>query len=163
MDIPYTVQPRPDTGLFNAKVGIWLFLASEVMLFGALFSSYILLRVGADPANWPHGLLNIPIGTFNTGLIYNQLVGNPAVRFDLGKMSSGTWSTFSTVPYAVSPTTFYRVAFTVNGSALTCTVTETASNRTATVSASATDFGSGAIGAAASGNAEFDNFSVVSV
>ena len=49
MDIPYTVQPRPDTGLFNAKVGIWLFLASEVMLFGALFSSYILLRVGADP------------------------------------------------------------------------------------------------------------------
>ena len=89
------------------------------------------------------------------------VVGNGTIY--LGKMSSGTWSTFSTVPYAVSPTTFYRVAFTVNGSALTCTVTETASNRTATVSASATDFGSGAIGAAASGNAEFDNFSVVSV
>ena len=49
MEIPYTVQARPDTGLFNAKVGIWLFLASEVMLFGALFSAYILLRVGADP------------------------------------------------------------------------------------------------------------------
>ena len=47
MEIPYTVKPRPDTGLYNAKVGIWLFLASEVMLFGALFSSYILLRVGA--------------------------------------------------------------------------------------------------------------------
>ena len=45
--LPYTVHPREDTGLFNAKVGIWLFLASEVMLFGALFSSYILLRVGA--------------------------------------------------------------------------------------------------------------------
>ena len=54
-----TVQPRQDTGLYNAKVGIWLFLASEVMLFGALFSSYILLRVGAG-RNWPHGLLNIP-------------------------------------------------------------------------------------------------------
>jgi len=49
MDIPYTSHARPDTGLFNAKLGIWLFLASEVMLFGALFSSYILLRVGADP------------------------------------------------------------------------------------------------------------------
>jgi len=47
MEIPYAVKPRPDTGLYNAKVGIWLFLASEVMLFGALFSSYILLRVGA--------------------------------------------------------------------------------------------------------------------
>lgn len=66
MEIPYTSQPRPDTGIYNAKVGIWLFLASEVMLFGALFSSYILLRVGALEANWPHGLLNIPIGTFNT-------------------------------------------------------------------------------------------------
>src|ERR1700746_2650130 len=66
MDIPYTVQPRQDTGLYNAKVGIWLFLASEVMLFGALFSSYILLRVGAEPGAWPHGLLNIPLGMTNT-------------------------------------------------------------------------------------------------
>jgi cytochrome c oxidase subunit 3 len=64
--LPYTVEPRKDTGLYNAKVGIWLFLASEVMLFGGLFSSYILLRVGAPTGTWPHGLLNIPIGTLNT-------------------------------------------------------------------------------------------------
>ena len=64
MEIPYTVKTRSDTGLYNAKLGIWLFLASEVMLFGGLFSSYILLRVSADL--WPHGMLNIPIGTFNT-------------------------------------------------------------------------------------------------
>ena len=51
MNIPYTVEARPDTGLPNGKLGIWLFLASEVMLFGALFSTYILLRVGA--AEWP--------------------------------------------------------------------------------------------------------------
>lgn len=69
MEIPYTSQPRPDTGLYNAKIGIWLFLASEVMLFGALFSSYILLRVGALPGDWPHGLLNVPIGTFNTAVL----------------------------------------------------------------------------------------------
>jgi len=67
MEIPYTVEARPDTGLFNAKLGIWLFLASEVMLFGALFSSYVLLRTGA-PA-WPHGRdegLNVPLATLNT-------------------------------------------------------------------------------------------------
>src|SRR5947199_2580075 len=64
--LPYIVEPRQDTGLYNAKVGIWLFLASEVMLFGALFSSYILLRVGAEPGFWPHGWLNIPVGTANT-------------------------------------------------------------------------------------------------
>jgi cytochrome c oxidase subunit 3 len=72
--LPYTVHPREDTGLYNAKVGIWLFLASEVMLFGALFSSYILLRVGANPGAWPHGLLNIPIGTFNTAVLITSSV-----------------------------------------------------------------------------------------
>src|ERR1043166_2094911 len=66
MEIPYTVQPRQDTGVYNAKIGIWLFLASEVMLFGALFSSYILLRVGAPEGHWPHGWLNVPLGTANT-------------------------------------------------------------------------------------------------
>src|SRR5205807_6539335 len=74
MNIPYTVEARPDTGLPNGKLGIWLFLASEVMLFGALFSSYILLRVGADPVNWPHGLLNIPIGTFNTAVLITSSI-----------------------------------------------------------------------------------------
>ncbi|MGZ4962551.1 MAG: cytochrome c oxidase subunit 3 [Limisphaerales bacterium] len=66
MEIPYAVKPRPDTGLYNAKVGIWLFLASEVMLFGALFSSYILLRVGAAPGTWPIHWLNVLLGMTNT-------------------------------------------------------------------------------------------------
>jgi len=74
MEIPYTVQLREDTSLYNAKVGIWLFLASEVMLFGALFSAYILLRVGAPPGTWPHGLLNIPIGTFNTFVLITSSI-----------------------------------------------------------------------------------------
>jgi cytochrome c oxidase subunit 3 len=74
MDIPYTSKPRPDTGLYNAKLGIWLFLASEVMLFGALFSSYILLRVGADPGAWAQGLLNVPVGTFNTAVLITSSV-----------------------------------------------------------------------------------------
>jgi cytochrome c oxidase subunit 3 len=69
MEIPYTVTARPDTGLWNAKVGIWLFLASEVMLFGGLFSAYIFLRLDALPGYWPHGLLNVPVGTFNTAIL----------------------------------------------------------------------------------------------
>ena len=66
VEIPYAVKPHPVTGLFNGKFGIWLFLASEVMLFGALFSTYVLLRVGAEV--WPHGysLLNVPLATLNT-------------------------------------------------------------------------------------------------
>ncbi len=74
MQIPYTVEPRPDTGLYNGKLGIWLFLASEVMLFGALFSSYVLLRVGA--ATWPHGadILNVPLATLNTMVLITSSV-----------------------------------------------------------------------------------------
>lgn len=64
--IPYITTTRPDTGLTNGKIGIWLFLASEVMLFGALFASYIILRVGAE--HWPLGVeyLNVPLATINT-------------------------------------------------------------------------------------------------
>src|ERR1700694_1360309 len=69
MEIPYTVTARPDTGLWNAKVGIWLFLASEVMLFGGLFSAYVFLRLDAEPGAWPHGLLNVPVGTMNTAIL----------------------------------------------------------------------------------------------
>ncbi len=67
--IPWRVKPHPLTGVTSGKLGIWLFLASEVMLFGALFSSYVLLRVGTGDASWPTGVeagLNVPIGTFNT-------------------------------------------------------------------------------------------------
>ncbi len=49
-EIPYTVEPHPVTGVYNGKLGMWTFLASEVMLFGGLFSAYVLLRVGA--AEW---------------------------------------------------------------------------------------------------------------
>src|SRR4051794_9999664 len=69
MQIPHEVTARPDTGLYNAKLGIWIFLASEVMLFGGLFSAYLFLRMGSDDGYWPHGLLNVPIGTMNTAIL----------------------------------------------------------------------------------------------
>lgn len=67
--IPYTVEERPDTGLYNAKFGIWLFLASEVMLFGSLISAYIILRTGS--VSWPVGssILNVPLATVNTMIL----------------------------------------------------------------------------------------------
>ena len=72
MEIPFTVTERPDTGLNNGKIGIWLFLASEVMLFGALFSTYIILRVGAP--EWPHGELNVWLGMANTFILIGSSV-----------------------------------------------------------------------------------------
>jgi heme/copper-type cytochrome/quinol oxidase subunit 3 len=67
--IPYTVDRRADTGVTNVTLGIWLFLASEVMLFGALFSSYALLRIAAP--EWPAGrdVLSVVHGGINTVLL----------------------------------------------------------------------------------------------
>jgi cytochrome c oxidase subunit III len=74
MQVPYTTQPREDTGLYNAKLGVWLFLASEVMLFGGLFSAYVLLRVGAPGGLWPSGWQNIPLGTLNTFILITSSI-----------------------------------------------------------------------------------------
>ena len=74
IEIPYMSTERPDTGLYNARLGVWLFLASEVMLFGALFSTYVLLRTGAE--TWPSGaqVLNIPLATLNTFVLIGSSV-----------------------------------------------------------------------------------------
>jgi len=76
--IPHTVEPHPVTGIPNGKFGIWLFLASEVMLFGALFSSYVLIRTQAP--HWPpegglsSEVLNVPLGTFNTAVLITSSI-----------------------------------------------------------------------------------------
>ena len=74
MQIPYNEEVRPDTGLYNAKLGIWLFLASEVMLFGALFSAYIMLRTSNPYWFDIKTVLNIPLATFNTVLLITSSV-----------------------------------------------------------------------------------------
>jgi heme/copper-type cytochrome/quinol oxidase subunit 3 len=72
--IPYTTEVRPDTGVTNPKLGIWLFLASEVMLFGSLFSAYALLRTGA--ASWPDQstIVSVPLATMNTVVLISSSV-----------------------------------------------------------------------------------------
>jgi heme/copper-type cytochrome/quinol oxidase subunit 3 len=48
-------------GRTAASLGVWLFLASEVMLFASLFSGYVLVRAGA--ATWPDGSMLPGLGT----------------------------------------------------------------------------------------------------
>ena len=67
IEIPYVKDARKDTGFTNAQLGMWLFIASEVMLFGGLFSAYFLLRFGAVES-WaePQSHLNIGMAITNT-------------------------------------------------------------------------------------------------
>ncbi|MCZ6758816.1 MAG: cytochrome c oxidase subunit 3 [Gemmatimonadetes bacterium] len=56
--------------VYNEKLGIWVFLGSEVMFFTALIGSYIILRFG-NPGGWanPGEILNVPVTAVNTFLL----------------------------------------------------------------------------------------------
>jgi len=56
--------------VYNKKLGMWIFLASEVMFFAALIGSYVILRFGAS-GEWakPGIVLSIQITAFNTFLL----------------------------------------------------------------------------------------------
>lgn len=56
--IPYSTRVRPDTGLTNGKLGMGLFLISEVMFYGGLFSAYVFLRAAAT--EWPAAGIPVP-------------------------------------------------------------------------------------------------------
>ncbi len=90
MEIPYIVTPRKDTGLFNAKIAIWLFLASEVMLFGGFFSSYVFLRLGADYP-WPERTLPVLPGLINTFVLIGSSV---TVVFAWAALKMREWRKF---------------------------------------------------------------------
>src|SRR3569832_2477261 len=74
--MPTIAIENPDlfSGISNAKLGIWLFLASEVMLFATLFTTYVVLRRGS--ATWPWGwdALNVPLATLNTVILISSSV-----------------------------------------------------------------------------------------
>ena len=58
------------SGVYNEKLGMWVFLGSEVMFFTALIGAYIILRV-AHPDAWkpPGEVLNVPLTAINTFLL----------------------------------------------------------------------------------------------
>ena len=64
------VEEEGDRWPFNAvsklKLGMWVFLSSEVILFGSFLGAYIFIR--AASATWPApgSIHDIPLGTFDT-------------------------------------------------------------------------------------------------
>ena len=54
------------TGIPSNKLGLWVFLASEVMFFTGLIAAYIVLRMSNPAWPGPEGHLSVPIGTANT-------------------------------------------------------------------------------------------------
>jgi heme/copper-type cytochrome/quinol oxidase subunit 3 len=64
VDDAKTVHDRPShdtaTGISNEKLGMWVFLASDCLLFGALISTYLLLRHRSVQGLGPEDVFDIP-------------------------------------------------------------------------------------------------------
>jgi cytochrome c oxidase subunit I+III len=54
----------PFSAVPKVKLGMWVFLSSEVVLFGSFLGAYIFMRAAA--AQWPTGIHDVPLGTVNT-------------------------------------------------------------------------------------------------
>ena len=59
--------PMPGMEVDNKKLGMWVFLLSEVMFFTGLIGAYVILRF-ANPTSFaePGVVLNVPLTAFNT-------------------------------------------------------------------------------------------------
>jgi heme/copper-type cytochrome/quinol oxidase subunit 3 len=56
----HPVEVATSTGLPNLKVAMWIFLASECLLFGALISTYVLYRGRSLVGPYPSDVFDIP-------------------------------------------------------------------------------------------------------
>jgi heme/copper-type cytochrome/quinol oxidase subunit 3 len=63
-------RPTSGFGVYTMKLGMWVFLLSEVMFFTGLIGSYIILRF-AHPEQWanPGQVLNVPLTALNTFIL----------------------------------------------------------------------------------------------
>ena len=64
------LKPMPGMMVYNKKLGMWVFLLSEVMFFTSLIGTYVILRF-AHPDHWtdPGVILNVPLTAVNTFLL----------------------------------------------------------------------------------------------
>ncbi len=61
---------EPGMGVYNYKLGMWIFLLSEVMFFTSLIGSYVILRVAhPDAFAEPGVVLNVPLTALNTFIL----------------------------------------------------------------------------------------------
>lgn len=61
--------PYGRLGIHNRKIGMWVFLASEVMFFTGLIGAYIVLRFGYPAWPVPSTVLNVPLTALNTFIL----------------------------------------------------------------------------------------------
>ena len=72
------------TGLDNRKLGMWIFLATEVMLFSALIAAFLQMKA-RSPAD-ANQILNIPLTAVNTFIL---IISSTTVVLGLAAIQDG--------------------------------------------------------------------------
>ena len=76
-------------GLSNNKLGMWLFLGSECLLFGGLISVYMLYRGRLGNGPTPEQVYNVPFTSVSSFVMLMMLAVTAAARKDLKALD--TW------------------------------------------------------------------------
>jgi heme/copper-type cytochrome/quinol oxidase subunit 3 len=72
------------TGLDNRKLGMWIFLATEVMLFSALIAAFLQMKARGPAA--ANEILNIPLTAVNTFIL---IISSTTVVLGLAAIQDG--------------------------------------------------------------------------
>jgi cytochrome c oxidase subunit I+III len=69
------VEKWPLTPLSKERLGVWVFLASETVVFGSLIAAYLYVRAGSP--SWPisYQVHSVPIGAVNTIVLLTSSFG----------------------------------------------------------------------------------------
>lgn len=89
----------------SSKQGIWLFLCTEILMFGGLFVGYLIYHsLYPDVFHRGSEMLNVPMGTFNTVvLLFSSLTMAMAISFvQQGKKNPATLAMLVTVLCAIT-------------------------------------------------------------
>ena len=86
-----TGHPETTTGLPHTKLAMWLFLASECLLFGALISTYVLYRGRSIEGPFPADVFDIPYTSVSSFVLLASsltmvLALSAAQQRDVGRM-----------------------------------------------------------------------------
>jgi cytochrome c oxidase subunit 3/cytochrome o ubiquinol oxidase subunit 3 len=112
------------TGLPNVKLAMWLFLASDVLLFGALITSYVVYRGRSITGPYPRQVFDIPYTSVSSFVLLASsltmvLALAATQRGDLGRMRLWLLATAMLGMTFVGGqvyefTTFYREGLSLN-------------------------------------------------
>ena len=63
------VHPETSLGISNPKLGMWVFIGSECLFFGAMISTYLLYVTRTDDGPTPEAIFDIPFTSVSTFIL----------------------------------------------------------------------------------------------